>query len=101
MCAIAAAHAGAQENYATWSDSAVFVLNTSVSGANEMNTVTKFPVLVRLTPANFNGFPNAKLGGADIRFANSNGQHLHYQIERWEDIAAYQDTAEIWVLVDT
>jgi PKD repeat protein len=89
------------DDYTQWSFSSVIVLNTTVTGANVANNVTGFPVLIRLTPANFTGFANTLAGGADIRFAKTNGVHLSYQIERWVDGANNNDTAVIWVRVDT
>jgi len=63
--------------------------------------VSRFPVLVRLNPSNFSGFANTHSGGTDIRFGKSDNTALSYQIERWVDGAGNNDTAEIWVKVDT
>jgi hypothetical protein len=90
--------AGAQENYATWAHNRDIVLNTSTTGANVAGTVTGFPVLVRLVEAESTVFAQARPGGADLRFAKSNGSPLPYQIERWDSTAR---RAEIWVRVDT
>jgi len=90
-----------QESYNTWGDSARIYLNTGASGANSMYPVTKFPVLVRLDPSNFPAFDSTKAGGADIRFAKSNGTHLYYSIERWVDTSNNMDIADIWVKVDS
>jgi hypothetical protein len=89
------------ENYAAWPYVQKLYLNTSSSGANVAGTVTSFPVLVRLNPALFKSFSQTLAGGADIRFAKSGGAHLSYEIERWVDGSNYNDTAEIWVKVDT
>jgi PKD repeat protein len=86
------------DDYSQWPNSALITLNTSgITTAN----VTNFPVLVRLNPGNFAGFANTLAGGADIRFAKTNGTHLAYQIERWVSGANNVDTAEIWVRLDT
>jgi hypothetical protein len=53
-----------------------------------------FPLLVRLDSSNFD-FSRAQGNGADIRFSKSDGNHLPYEIERWDP------SAEIWVLMDT
>jgi hypothetical protein len=89
------------ENYNTWGISKKIYLNTSSSGANVAGKVISYPVLVRLNPAVFTDFSNTLQGGADIRFAKSNGTHLPYEIERWVDGTNNNDTAEIWVKVDT
>ena len=60
----------------------------------------RFPVLVRLTNAHRAIFQQALSTGADIRFANSGGTHLPYQIERWS-VAPGDTAAAIWVLADT
>ncbi|MDB5105868.1 MAG: hypothetical protein JWP91_3557, partial [Fibrobacteres bacterium] len=69
--------------------------NTTSTGANVSTDQTNFPVLVRLDANNFL-FTQADQAGADIRFADPDGQALKYQIERW-DYA--NKLAEIWVLV--
>jgi hypothetical protein len=91
----------AQENYSAWSDALKIVINTSSNGANITATVTGIPLLVRLNPTVFNGFAKTQPKGADIRFANAKGTPLPYQIERWVDGNNNNDTAEIWVRLDT
>jgi hypothetical protein len=94
-------HPFAQENYSAWSDAQKVLINTSSGGANVTATVTDIPILVRLNPAVFNGFARTRPKGADIRFANAKGTPLPYQIERWVDGNNNNDTAEIWVRLDT
>jgi hypothetical protein len=89
------------DNYTQWPSSALVTLNTTAAGANVANSVTNFPILIRLNPGNFSGFATTLAGGADIRFAKTNGEHLAYQIERWVNGANNNDTAEIWVRLDT
>jgi hypothetical protein len=89
---------GAQENYATWSQSRTYILNTTAGGANVAGQVLNFPVLVRLGAADSAIFTAAKAGGADIRFDKLSGTHLPYQIENWD---AAGRSAAIWVLMDT
>jgi hypothetical protein len=89
------------EDYKTWNFSRKIVLNTSASGANVSGTAAKFPVLLRLTKNNFPDFNKILPGGADIRFSRNDTIHLKYEIERWVDDPANDDTADIWVLVDT
>jgi hypothetical protein len=80
-----------------WRYSRQVYFNTTPSGADVAGTITNFPVLVRLTGANF-AFAGARADGGDIRFAKQDGTLLNYEIERWE---AAQGAAEIWVKVDT
>ena len=93
--------ANQNEVYSQWQHSAQITLNTATSGANVLGNVSNYPVLLRLDPGNFTGLSQVKPNGADIRFAKSDGTHLNYQIERWLDGANDNDTAEIWVKVDT
>ena len=83
--------------YQQWSYSKRLYLNTTASGADVAETVTNFPILVRLTAANF-VFSQAKNDGSDIRFTKSDGTPLDYEIERWDPVA---QAAEVWVKTDT
>jgi hypothetical protein len=83
--------------YSSWKFSKKLILNTTASGANVAGTVTGFPLLVRLTAADFN-FGQANQNGSDLRFTRSDGSPLPYEIEQWDAAA---QTAEIWVKVDT
>ncbi len=93
--AMSASVALAQENYSTWGSMRFLTINGSVGGG----TVTKFPLLVRLTSAQADVFANSKGKGADIRFTKSNlTTRYPHQIERWDSAG---QKAEIWVLVDS
>ncbi|MFC1586328.1 DUF2341 domain-containing protein, partial [Fibrobacterota bacterium] len=83
------------EDYINWPYSRIIALNTTASGANVSTTVTNFPLLVRLTSANFN-FGQAMSNGEDIRFTDAGDTHLDYEIERWDNSV---QEAELWVLV--
>lgn len=85
----------ADEDYSTWPFSKRMVLNTTPSGANVARDISDFPVLVRLSAANFD-FSGSD--GKDLRFSDKAGKRLRYQVERW-DTASRQ--AEVWVRVDT
>lgn len=85
----------------SWPFSADLVLNTAAAGANVSATVTNIPLVVKLNPSNFSGFPRTLPGGDDVRFAKATGEQLPYQIQRWVDRAGNADSAEIWVLADT
>ncbi len=89
------------EDYTEWSDCQSVTLNTTPTGADVSGNVFRFPVLVRLDPGTFSFFGGTQPGGADIRFAKTDGTHLHYYIERWLDCEDDLDTAEIWVRLDT
>jgi len=80
-----------------WSFSRKVYLNTTSSGAAISGDVRDFPVLVRLTHANFD-FSQAKSDGGDIRFSKADTTTLPYEIERWD---APNSQAEIWVRIDT
>jgi hypothetical protein len=85
----------AADDYATWQNFRNVLMNTAASGANVATDQTGFPVLVRLASGNFP--TGAKTDGTDIRFAASNGTHIPYQIERWDNA---NSLAEIWVKAD-
>jgi Concanavalin A-like lectin/glucanases superfamily/Domain of unknown function (DUF2341) len=81
----------------SWKYKQPIILNTSVSGADISSTIYEFPVLVRLTAANFD-FDLIQNSGTEIRFTSSKGARLNHEIERWDSIG---EKAEIWVKVDT
>lgn len=85
------------DDYSAWPQAKSVYLNTTPDGANITSTVRDFPVLVRLTAADF-AFAQAKGKGQDIRFATKGGAHLRYQIDRWDSA---KGIAEIWVKVDS
>lgn len=80
-----------------WSYSERLYLNTSSTGAGVAETVTNFPVLVRLNSENFD-FNQTQISGTDIRFTNADCVQLPYEIDRWDPVS---QKAEIWVRVDT
>jgi hypothetical protein len=84
-------------DYALWKYSQKLFLNTTINGAGVSGAVLNFPVLVRLSSADFN-FNQAKSDGSDLRFKNADDSPLAYEIERWD---AGNQRAEIWVKVDT
>jgi hypothetical protein len=85
------------ENYALWPYHKTLQLNTTATGANVAGSVVDFPVLVRLSAPAFT-FNQFLPDGHDLRFANSSGVHLPFEIERFDP---YAGVADIWVLVDT
>ena len=84
------------EDYVDWSYSKNLYINTTSSGADVSGDVQNFPLLIRLTSSDFT-FSEALSTGFDIRFAKSDGTHLKYERERWDDT---NDLAEFWVLCD-
>jgi hypothetical protein len=74
-----------------------FALNTGASGADVRETVTDFPVLVRLTPLVFD-FSQARSDGGDVRFYRLDTIPLPHEIERWDSASG---AAEIWVRLDS
>lgn len=84
-----------------WTQSTAIYLNTSNTGANVPGNVTDFPILIRLNGTDFDFSKSLVAGGGDVRFMKTNGSVLSYQIERWTDGSGTNDTADIWVKVDT
>jgi hypothetical protein len=80
-----------------WKHARRLRINTTATGADVSRNVVGFPVVIRLTPDNFD-FAQANAGGSDIRFGRSDTIRLPYEIERWD---AAGQRAEIWVKVDT
>lgn len=85
----------AAEDYSLWAHSAKIHFNTTATGANVAGPLKDFPVLIRLD-AKSAIFVQSLAAGYDLRFADADGTHLDYQVERWD---ALQGKAEIWVRV--
>jgi hypothetical protein len=83
--------------YPAWQYARPIYLNTTSSGALISESVTNFPILLRLTRKNFI-FNQSDNHGSDILFTNLNGLPLPFEIERWDTGSG---SAEIWVNVDT
>ncbi|MEO7426120.1 MAG: DUF2341 domain-containing protein [Fibrobacteria bacterium] len=66
--------------------------DTGISGS-----VTDFPLLVRLSSANFD-FRQAAPDGKDLRFTGPGGEVLDFEIERW---SGTESLAAIWVRLDS
>ncbi len=79
--------------FSAWTHRGVWHINTTAAGAKVPGTVAFFPMLIRLTAADFD-FSQAAPDGSDLRFSNGDGSELPYQIDRW-DVPAGR--AEIWV----
>jgi hypothetical protein len=80
-----------------WSHSAKVTINTSASGAAIAEPLMHFPLVLRLSAANFN-FSQALPGGKDIRFSKQDGRPLAFEIAQWDTA---RKLAVIWISVDT
>ncbi len=85
-----------EENYnVDWTDSINITINAQTYLSADLNN---FPLLIRLDTTNLPDIATkTKSGGADIRFAKTDGTHLPYEIEDWVD----GTSGTVWVLVDT
>jgi hypothetical protein len=73
-------------------------VNTGVTEAGVNGTVTDFPLLIRLTAANFD-FSRIKSTGAGISFVKLDGRTvLPHEIEQWDSAG---QSAALWVRIDT
>lgn len=88
-------HIQAAEDYPSWAYATVISINTT--SLNLTKDVYNFPLLVRLSTANFD-FTLSKPDGTDIRFSKRNNSPLSFERERWDNT---NNLAEFWVLVDT
>jgi biopolymer transport protein ExbB len=78
-----------------WKHAMRIRIDTSATGAGVNETLTDFPLLVRLGgSANSFDFGQARTDGGDIRFVDDKGHNLSYQIERWD---SGRRLAELWV----
>jgi len=83
--------------YGTSSFSGYIYLNTAAAATPVSDTLTGFPMLVRLDSSTFD-FSAADQQGDDIRFTKSDGSRLPFEIENWDPDS---QTAVIWVMIDT
>ncbi len=85
--------------YPDWKYSGSVWVLTTPDGADlpAAASVEGFPLLVRLHQ-DFFDFSQAKTGGEDLRFSDSTGQPLAYQIEDWN---AAKGVASVWVRIPT
>ena len=83
--------------YGEWAHSGSLWILTTPEGADLPAACSEFnfPLLLRLNRNTFD-FSQAKAQGEDIRFSDSRGSILAYQIEEWD---AAKGTASIWVKI--
>jgi hypothetical protein len=103
LLSLASLGMGQETGYNTnWSGHRTLHINTQVTSQTATAisaNVLKYPMLVRLGPADSAIFAASKLTGADIRFTKStNTERLKHQIEQWDSAGR---SAAIWVLLDT
>jgi len=81
---------------AWWDNSWNYKKKLTFDNSGQSENLTNFPVLVKLTAANFD-FTKAQSNGEDIRFVDSDETTaLKYEIEKWDNSA---QEAYIWVKV--
>ncbi len=82
-----------------WAHAGSLFVLTTPDGANLPASASEagFPLLVRLHK-DFFDFSQAKADGADVRFSDSTGSALAYQVEEWD---ASRGTASVWVRLPT
>lgn len=78
-----------------WTYSAQIPIDTSITGADIATDQANFPLLVRLTPSNFD-FSQAAVSGVDIRFEDRDGFPLSYELDSWNSGI----NADLWVSVN-
>ncbi len=83
--------------FQTWTYARKIAVGPVSSGISISGWVTDFPLLVRLTSANFD-FSQAAPDGRDLRFTGPGGEVLDFEIERWRGT---ESLAEIWVRLDS
>ncbi len=88
---------GFTADFSEWTYSRPVYINTSATGANITDSIAHFPLLIRLNDTNM-VFGDAQPNGADLRFEDSAGTELAYELTRWDNSA---ESAWVWVLLDT
>ncbi|MDB5106172.1 MAG: LamG domain protein jellyroll fold domain protein [Fibrobacteres bacterium] len=83
------------EDYSRWNFKRTVTFNTTSTGAVISGPVAGFPMLLRFVKGTLD-FTQFMAGGKDIRFADKDGTHLPFEIERWDPVLS---EAEIWVRV--
>jgi hypothetical protein len=94
---LACASLSAEEGKSGWRHSGTLTILTTPEGAElpAGKSVSDFPLLVRLH-SDFFDFSQALRGGGDIRFSDSKGAALAYEVEEWN---AEGGNASLWVRI--
>jgi len=83
------------ENLESWNYSMQIVINTTVNAANIIERNHNVPLMITLSSENFN-FSQVNVNGDDIRFVNSKGFQLPFEIPLWD---IQNENAVLWVHV--
>lgn len=79
-----------------WESRKQITLDTSITGADLKESLSDFPVLVRLHAGNFSYFSEMASGGDDIRIMADDKTPLKFQVEKFD---AMGEMALVWVRV--
>jgi len=79
-----------------WSSRRQVSVDAGAAGADIQETLTDFPLLIRLHAGNFGYFADLAENGRDIRFLKDDKTPLHYQVEH---VDALSELGLIWVKV--
>ncbi len=77
-----------------WKSRKEITVDASITGADIKETLTDFPVLVRLHAGNFSYFSELAENGKDIRFMLDDKTPLKFQVDKYD---AINEIALIWV----
>lgn len=85
------------EKINAWQHEGTVTIHALTAGLSPNDTLYDFPLLLRLTSADFD-FSTAKKKGEDFRVATQNNALVPFEIEQWDST---NGTAAIWISVDT
>ncbi|QWF69581.1 DUF2341 domain-containing protein [Methylomonas paludis] len=77
-----------------WSSRRQISVDAAATGADIQETLTDFPVLIRLHAGNFGYFAELAENGRDVRFLQDDKTPLHYQVEQ---VDALSEIGLVWV----
>lgn len=77
-----------------WNSRKEITVDASITGADIKETLTDFPVLVRIHAGNFSYFSELAENGKDIRFMADDKTPLKFQIDQYD---AVNEVAFLWV----
>jgi len=83
--------------YHTWLHTAIMLIDNAAAGLAPGDTLFDFPLLLRLSPDNFD-FSTAKKKGTDFRVTKRDGSAVPFEQEWWDSASG---TAALWILIDT
>jgi hypothetical protein len=85
------------EKVSAWQHEGLLTVNGVTAGLSATDTLFDFPLLLRLTSAEFD-FSSAKKKGEDLRIVKQNNVLVPFEIEQWDSA---NGIAAIWIKVDT